>query len=66
MANNDSPTLMLLSSADTEGAFERLRKAGRFFVDKTDQLAEIAGDMRKCAIFRPQGFGKSLLLSEME
>ena len=46
--------------------FERLRKGGFAYVDKTDLVYQIASTGRYYFLSRPRRFGKSLLLSTLE
>lgn len=45
--------------------FEQIRRNKQLYVDKTQQIAEIAQDAQPKVLIRPQGFGKTLLLSTL-
>ncbi len=49
-----------------EQDFERLRKVGYVYVDKTARMYELTSTSKCCFLSRPRRFGKSLLLSTME
>ena len=46
-------------------SFERLRKRGHLYVDKTARLMELVSSDR-CFLSRPRRFGKSLTLSTLD
>ena len=46
--------------------FEKIRKGGYVYVDKTEQLYKMAETGGYCFLSRPRRFGKSLLVSTME
>ncbi len=49
-----------------EQDFERLRRVGYVYVDKTARMYELTSTSKCCFLSRPRRFGKSLLLSTME
>ncbi len=49
-----------------EQDFERLRRVGYVYVDKTARMYELMSTSKCCFLSRPRRFGKSLLLSTME
>ncbi|MDO4937985.1 MAG: AAA family ATPase [Sutterellaceae bacterium] len=61
--SNQTPTRRL---AESQTDFHALRQADAVFVDKTAQLAKLCARTRKFTLMRPEGFGKTLLLSMME
>ena len=46
--------------------FEKIRKGGYVYVDKTEQIYKMAETGGYCFLSRPRRFGKSLLVSTME
>lgn len=58
MAETTLPPLPLGTSD-----FEALRDAGQLYVDKTEQIYQLANLRQKFFLTRPRRFGKSLLLS---
>ncbi len=46
--------------------FERLRYAGKIYVDKTEMIHKLLGSEEKVLLSRPRRFGKSLLVSTFE
>ena len=47
-------------------SFERLRRQGCLYVDKTAQLMALASTAGRCFLSRPRRFGKSLTLSTLD
>lgn len=47
-------------------SFEELRRTGGIYVDKTAYVYELARERSKVFLARPEGFGKTLLLSTFE